>query len=357
MTGVRYSIAIAKESGIGTEAETGWVTLPPGSFMSSTHNVSTNAIFGAGSKFFNTQSYGRVSLSWEYSFVLDYDNLAPLLMIFDTYDFESGGNGKANTHTLSFSNNKRPSTFTIRRKYLNRITAAPGQTLHDETYVMTGCVAKSLRISWSNSSSQATVTISGFALKDYIDTTELTDTDFKEYDGHLAEFACLFIGDNYVANVESLTIGIDLSTAAVYTTCTPFPVNYYAGTISNQFGFTCYSNDPLRYKALVYTGGKDVSNAKVDSSAKYAPMCKNKAPIPQMQVKIFDTCRKDGETVAAAVGRATKSIVFDISDCIVKSATWQKGDGGRLLDQMSSAECKKIGMTIVNDHGKYFETA
>nr|DAG28106.1 MAG TPA: hypothetical protein [Caudoviricetes sp.] len=354
MTGVRYSIAIAKESGIGTEATTGWVSLPPGSFMSSTHNVSTNTVFGAGSKYFNTQSYGRVSLSWEYTFVLDYDNLAPLLMIFDTYDFSSNGDGKSNTHSLSFANNKRPPTFTIKRKYLNRITAAPNQKLHDETYVMTGCVAKSLRISWSNSSSQANVTISGFALKDYIDTTDLSDTDFEEYDGDLAEFACLFIGDNYVANVESLTIGIDLSTVAVYTTCTPFPVNYYAGTISNQFGFTCYSNDPLRYKALVYTGGQDVSNAKDGTTAKYTPMCKKKAPIPQMHVKIFNTCKKDGEAIADTVGRATKSIMFDITDCIVKSATWQKGDGGRLLDQMSSAECKKIGMTIVNDHDKYF---
>lgn len=348
MTGVRYSIAIAKESEYGEAATTGWMTLPPGSFMSSTHNVSTSTIYGAGSKTFNTQSYGRVAESWEYSFTLDYENLGPLLMIFDTYSVESAGNGKYR-HTFSTSNNRRVPSFTIRRKFLNRIT---DPNVHDETNVMTGCVAKSIRISRSSGNSQATVTISGFGRKDTMDVSNLESTDFKEYEGSLAEFSCMFIGDDYVANVESLTIGIDINSAALYTTCTPFAVGYNVGTVSNQFGFTCYSNDPLRYKALVYTGGQDASKANI-SGTMYAPMCKNKAPVPLINLRTFDTCKAEGETMIDAFERAGKSMEFRIEDCVVKSASWQKGDGGRLLDQMSSAECKRIVLTIVNGVSSY----
>lgn len=347
MTGIRYSVAVAGETTFGV-AGTKFFTLPAGAYMSATYNVSTETVYSPGSKFFDTVVYGKVSGSFEISYTMSYEHMELLRFAFEDYDVTELENGKYK-HTFSKANNARIQPFTIRRKTINDITGpTAGQ---DETTLFKGCVIKSVRISQSSGSGKMSVTMSGYFQNAETTLGNLNTTDYREFDGQVVEWACLFIGDKDVANVESLTLSIDNGAGMQYTTCRDTAVNYYEDKSSFQFGMTCYSNDFLRYKALVYTGGQDASNAKNGNA--YRPLCKNRHPIPRMAMRSFDTCRGEGETVYAAFERAGKSLTFNIEDCIVKSATWQKGDGSRMLDQMSSAECKRISIEVVNDIEAY----
>lgn len=361
MTAIRYSIRIGKESSYGSGTpKDGWYNLPPGTKMSATHNVSTETVYSAGSKFFDTAVYGATSDSWELSFDMDYEHIWPFEMIFENHDRVKLKDDKDKEtgfvkHTFSKSNGTWIQPFVIERTTLNNITG--GSCGLNERTTFSGCVAKSIRISRSSgSSSKATVTISGAAKKP---KTELGtfSSQYKDYTGHLVEFACMFYGDEYVANVESMTIGIDTGANVRRSTCTPFPVGYYEDKTSFQFGMTTYANDPKRYMLRVYTGGQDPEKSKTGTSTNvYGPLCKNKVPCPKISMKSFDTCCTTAETTQAAIDdaidRANYSATFDIEDCVLKSTTWQKGDG-RLLDQMSSAECKKITLTIVNKEWDY----
>ncbi len=359
MTAIRYSIRIGKESsyGSGKPSNDIWYDLPPGTKMSATHNVSTETVYSAGSKFFDTAVYGATSDSWELSFDMDYEHIWPFEMIFEKHTVSEKPNEETGmyTHTFEKENGSWIQPFVIERTTINNITG--GSYGKNEVTTFSGCVAKSIRISRSSgSSSKATVTISGAAKKP---TTKLSDTytsSFKEYKGHLVEFACMFYGTEYVANIESMTIGIDTGANVRRSTCTPFPVGYYEDKTSFQFGMTTYANDPKRYMLRVYTGGNGYDGARTSEKGAdpevYDPMCKNKVPCPKISMKSFDTCCTDGEKIDQAIKRAKMTAIFDIEDCVLKSTTWQKGDG-RLLDQMSSAECKKITLTITSPTGDY----
>jgi len=39
-------------------------------------------------------------------------------------------------------------------------------------------------------------------------------------------------------------------------------------------------------------------------------------------------------------------LMFKIYDCVIKSLTWPKGNGGMIQDSISSTECKKIDLTV-----------
>lgn len=347
MTGIRYAVSAAEETTFGT-AGTNFFVLPPGAYMSATYNVSTEVLYAPGSKFFDDVVYGRVQGSFEISCTLSYEHLELFKLVFEDYDVDSVSAG-VYKHTFKKKNNKRVKSFTIRRRTLNDITGPTAGT--DETTLFLGCVMKSCRISQASGSGKMTATFSGYFMDSVTTLADLTDTGYVDFEGQNVEWACLFIGDDYVENIESLALSIDNGAGLQYSTCRGTAVNYYESTASFQFGMTCYSNDFERYKAMVYTGGQDVSNAA--SGNKYSGMCKNKHPIPELSMKSFNTCREGDESIESTVARATKSLTFNIEDCIVKSATWQKGDGSRMLDQMSSAECKRIEMVVVNDIPSY----
>lgn len=360
MSSIRYVLEVAEADSFSDEDTTkkNWLGLPPGATMSHTHNVSTEMIYSAGSKKPDTVIWGGTSETWEISFTMDYSNLGLLSMIFDEHSVSTKTmtiNGKQETrylHTFSKLNNQWVKPFIIRRTTRNAIT---DPTSSDEVTVFSGCVAKSLRISFSSGSSKASVTISGIGRKPITTLTAATAT-YQQYQGHPVEFSCMFYGDDYVANVESLTVGVDIGTAVRRSTCTATPVGYYEGTTSFQVGFTAYSNDPKRYLLRVYSGGQDPSKALVKGT-QYAPMCKNKVPIPELTMTSFNTCcgevaNEDNtsrpETIQEAIGRADLYMNIKVKGIVAKSYTWQKGDG-RLIDQMSSAECMDISIEVLSD--------
>lgn len=348
MTGVRQSVRVGKESEFGSgelASGTSWFKLPPNFFMQTTASVSTAELYSAGSRFFDTVDYGQFSGSWEMTFAMDYEHLALYEMVFDTCTTTSKGNGLYE-HTFTSSNDACVGSFVIEGIILNHITAGGAK---DEDFVLKGCVAKSIRFSRSSGASRTTVTISGFYMDEVVTLREKAASLYEDYEGQLVEFSCLFKGDvsndAYMANVESITVGLDIGTNPVYTVCRGTPVTYYSGKCDVQLGMTAYSDDFERYRALVMGGG--TKTTAVSGSA-YRFMCKQKRPMPEMTVASFIECRDEGESFEDVFSRSDRTVEFKLDDVIMNSFTRQKGDGGRLIDQMSSSKCKKLTLTIVN---------
>lgn len=85
MTSIRKSVIFAMEDklGGGLPAKGHYIQAPPHSFISHTPNRSTNRLNASGTKKFDAIAYGKVSGTWDWSFVLDYDYLEPLALIFE----------------------------------------------------------------------------------------------------------------------------------------------------------------------------------------------------------------------------------------------------------------------------------
>ncbi len=355
MTGVRQSVIVGKESDYGSgELETGgkWFGLPPNFFLQATPTISTTELYSTGSKFFDTVDYGQFSGSWEMSFAMDYEHLGLYSMVFDKHErndvYDSKGNKieGLHKHVFTVTNGGKVPSFVIKGRILNHMTANGGD---DEQFTLKGCVAKSIRFSRSSGAARTTVTISGFYQDEEV-TLGKCDPYFEEYDGRLVEFSCLFKGDvcetNYMANVESITVGLDIGTSANYTVCRSTPVGYYSGKADIQLGMTAYANDFKRYRALVMGGGTETTNV---SGSTYKFMCKKKTPMPKMTVSSFTECRTDDLKFEDALLKSDRSVAFILEDVIMNSFTRQKGDGSRLIDQMSSSKCRKLTLEIVND--------
>lgn len=347
MTGVRQSVLVGKETsfGSGKVNSEGWFHLPPNFFVQATASISTTELYSTGSKFFDAVDYGQFSGSWEMSFAMDYEHLALLGMAFDTVTTESMNDGRWK-HTFSNRNNAIVGSFVIQGIILNGMTFNGGK---DERFTLKGCVAKSIRFSRSSGASRMSVTVSGFYQDEEVYLADGMNSYYEDYDGRLMEFACLFKGDatdaNYMANVESITVGLDIGTAGNSTTCRRTIVGYYGGKNDVQLGMTAYANDFERYRAMVMGGG--TKTTRIESNT-YRFMCKGMLPMPRMTVAMFTECRDEGDRFEDVISKGW-SASFILDDVVMNSFTRQKGDGGRLIDQMSSSKCRKLTIVIVND--------
>lgn len=353
MTGIRSSFVFCKEETYkgGIPDEKKWISPPAGSFLSTTHNRSTQKVFSTGTKTYDTLAYGQLSGSWEWTFTLDYDYIEPLFLIFEDVKCTIDDEKKVATYTFSKANNMRVPSFTIRRKILNNITNGTEDVL-DETIIYKGCVVKTARFSKAAGASQVGVSLSGFYATEETTLGDLATTDYQEYTGELVEFSCMFAGpidgDNYVANTESLSLGIENSASAIFSTCTPFASDFAEAQTSYTFGTTAYSNDPLRYKMRMYGGG-----LRAGTSGTVRPKAKGMRPIPEVHLASY-TGELDDMEFGAGSENPIKT-VFDesaynldikLEDLAIKSLTYQKGDGSKLQDQINSTEFRKMSITI-----------
>lgn len=347
MTGIRQSNLFALEdkgkfgSGKGSSP---WIAPPPGTFVSFTHNRAASTIYTAGSKNWDEVSYGGITGSFEWTFTADYDYLWPFLLVFEDYKCveDTSVQPVQYLHTFSKANNKRVPSFCIRQVILNRMAGGPDGS--DEIRIVKGCVARNIRFSESAGSSQLNVTITGFYVDEEMQKGNLEATDYQEYDGDLMEFQCLFIGDatdaNYVSNVDSLNVSIENSSDKIPHVCGPVAAEFYEGRTSFSMGMTCYSNNPSKYQQRVYSGGFD--------NTALSPLRKNLHPIDRVTLATYDLSKSDEEDVSECIARSEKYAMFIIDKVIIKSLTWQKGDGSKLMDQVSSCECKKLKLVIKN---------
>ena len=360
MTGIRGSFVFCRERKFraGKDKEDYWIAPPAGSFLSTTHSRSTQKLFSAGSKYYDTVAYGALSGTWEWTFTLDYDYIEPLFLIFEGVDVDiktdKDTNATVSTYTFRKSNALKVPSFCIRQKILNDLTTGFEAEVYDDTKEYYGCVVKTARFSRSAGSSQVSVTLSGFYCYEQMILSNLTSTDYQEYNGELIEYSCLLAGaisnDNYVANTESISLGIENSAAAIYTTCTSFAKDYAEGQTSFTFGTTCYSDDPERYKLRLYGGG--VKPAFTKGKA-ISPLAKRMKPVPVMNIISYTSELDDDNfmTIADVYAKSDKSSCMTLEDVTIKSLTWQKGDGSKLQDQINSTEFRKFKLVIKNHLG------
>lgn len=315
-----------------------WRAPPPGTFVAFAHSRNVNKITAEGNKVFETFSFGTVAGSWDWSFTFDYDYMDPMLLAFEDYSYSNG------VHSFDKRNNAKVPSFCMRVKVLNEMADGPKGS--DEIVEIRGCVCKSISFSMSAGSSAMNVSMSGFYVDEKMYKGSIGMTDYQEYEGDLVEFSCLFVGEpscgNYVANTDSLSISIDNSSAAVYSTCTPFAKVYYEGLTTYNFGTSCYSNNPSYYKQRVYSGGYN--------NGFLYPRSKNLAPIPLLSVAAYSLAMKDGygDTVEECIEQSPKYAIFSLTNTVIKSITHQKGDGSKLQDQISSTDSQRISLEVKN---------
>ncbi len=349
MTGVRQSFVFALETGFkkGKKADVNWVRPPPGSYLSTGHSRGATKINTEGCKTWDTIAYGQLTGSWEWTFTLDYDYLEPFCLAFEKYEPTVVKEGAVYNHHFEKKNNGIVPSFVIRRKVLNNLGIGGGE---DEVTELRGCVLRNLSFSKGAGASQTSVTMTGFYAEEVMVLGDLTDgTDYTKYDGNLTEHLCMYVSDDgttydYVAKTDSLQVSIENSSNPLYSTCSPFAVKYYEGYTNYSFGTSCYSDDPQRYKLRVYGGGQ---KAPV-SSKTTRPMTKGLAPIKGIKLIAYDGTASEGSTVAEAIKDSTRIFTLSITDCVVKSLTWAKGDGQVLQDKISSSDCRLMTLDIQN---------
>ena len=370
MTSVRQSFVFGAESEYGKGKASGykWIAPPPGSYISTEHSRAAQRVQSTGTKFWDTVAYGKLTGSFTWTFTLDYNYLEPFFFAFEEYttpateskDY-STGNDKDNTgryhtsgyYTFAKKDYSRVKSFTIRRKIINNIT---GNTGKDELSELRGCVIRNVRMAKASNTSQVNVTFTGFYSNEKLVEGTLNTTDFKPYDGKLAEYMCMYTTDSsspntasdyvYVANTDSLELSIGNNLDAIFTTCSPFAKNYYEGVSDFAFSTSCYSDDPERYKLRVYGGGSKVNPTSTGGNT-YVPATKGLTPLKGIRLYTYDgtatdsTSDEPSSTTDTVISNSENIMMIDIRECVIKSLTWPKGDS-KLQDVISSAECKNI---------------
>lgn len=334
----------------GDPDENVWIACPPGSFINTQHNRAVTRINTAGSKVWDTVAYGQLTGSFEWTFQLDYAYLEPIYLLFEKFHEDVGE--VSSTHYYDKKNVGRVPSFTIRRKVINRSSGGSIDEMED----IYGCVARNITFSKSAGTSQINVRITGFFVDERMVLGYMDSTDYTEYNGKLAEFLCMFVGDSasdaladchYVANTESLEVTIENSAEAIYNTCSPFASAYVEGITNYSFTTSCLANNPDNYRRRVYSGG----NSKVNR-----PLAKGLTPLKKIFLVAYDgSARGDDDDpnfspseddIKAAINSSGNKLVFEIDECVIKSLTWPKGDGSIIMDNISSAECKRIKLDV-----------
>ena len=382
MTAIRKSIVFAPETsfgsgvpdynkGDGLTASKPYCQFPPGTFISHTGARQAQSVFTTGSKRRAGAVYGSFSGSWNISFPLDYDYLEPLAMVYETIDTADASDAFAPFTTLGSNsetsypsgshlrffrkdNARRIGSFVIREKILNEMAGGgPGS---DEITTLKGCVAKSINVTRSASGSQTNIEISGT----YADqVTELGTLGMTDYDAtttmdSIAQYSCMFVDgiadSNYVGDVDSHSFSVENNSSLIFSTCTPIAKDYFEGQTNVSWNAQTYSNDPQKkFKLRPNSGGKDSNHM--------FPMGKGLAPMTYATWATYTASKRDSmpdgqitpsSTCVEAIQKSDCSFVACAKNSTVKSMTWQKGDGSKMMDNLSSVECDEIRLRIVN---------
>jgi hypothetical protein len=350
MSSIRTSFLFSLEDtyGGGIGSGNAWIAPPPSSYFDHTNKRQTTRLQSTGTKRFDTIAYGKLSGSWNWKFVLDYNYLEPLALMFDGFDPEAAptattiGGQTVYQYVFNKRDYKRIPSFTVRRLQLNRM-AGGGP---DEIETLTGCVCETVKFVRAAGTSQWQVTMSGFYSDESMELGQWDGTDYQEYQGNLVEYACLFIENlqnaDYMANTESLEITISNSAEAIYNVCSPFAKQFSEGTTTYQYSVVAYSNIPANWQQRVFSGGIDNTATR--------PWAKGMAPIPTAHIISYNQELGEGvSTWREAFNSSPNRMDFEMSQCVVSSLQWQSGEGERLRDSISSEECRQIAITALSN--------
>lgn len=364
MTGVRQSIVFQIEDEYGQGNPTGtvagatteyWVAAPPGTFFTSTHRRNVSRIQSMGSKFWDTVAYGSLQGTWEWSFYLDYMYPEPLFLIFEG-DADNNVKGM-NLLEFTKNNNKRIRSFTIRRKLLNDFIGGA----ENEVTILKGCVVKTATFSKPSNASYIQVSMSGFYATEELYTlpeSEMDETDYTEYDGSLVEYGCLTSAElsgadednsSLIQNTDHVQITIDNSAEQIFSTCAPFSTNYAEGQTNITLSASSYANHPAYYKVGVYTGGEKFNNVMDVLSNRKAlvPGSKGMKPLEHAYLTSYNAmARNTAGIIGSAYSVSTLSSVMKLEKVVMNSLTWQKGDGGKLMDAVNGCPVRRLTITL-----------
>ena len=358
MTGIRLSFVYCKERsfGEGKDDDDVWIAPPPGARFRCNMSRQTSRVQAVGTKHWDTFAYGTFQGSWDMSFMLDYNYLEPLFFVFENTTGPTPATGAAASYKYTFAkaDAKRVPSFAVRLLQLNEM--AGGETGEDQIVYLKGCVCKSITISRAAGSSQFQVSMSGFYVNEKMEKGILGKTDYQEYSGNLAEYSCLYTSStvgatsvndcSYVANTESLTIAVDNSADAIYNVCSPFAAQYYEGITNYTFSAVTYRNAPKNWEQRVYTGGQ--TNAALN------PLSKGLRPMDRAYILTYNGEMNDTDnTPLKAYNKSTYSVGFEIQKCVIKSIERPNGDGSKLVDSISSADCQLISIEIKSPANKF----
>lgn len=353
MTGIRQSFIFAFEDEFGKGKGTrNWIQPPPGSQFEFTPNRQTTDIYGMGDKFRQNVAYGQFSGTWNWTYMLDYVYLEPLMLAFEKvggrfYGDADYGKPDANgIFTFEKVNGHKVPSFVTRVKKLNRIVG--GNSTKDELTECKGCFVQQISFSRSASSAQYQVNLSGAYVDEQDVVGDLDSLDWKAYTPKLVEYSCLFQGDevdddNYVANTESLSLTIGNNANAVYNICTAFANIFYEGNAQFQFNTVMYSWNPEIWRLRANSGGYDNTHMK--------PMAKNLRPLDDLMVASYNKSMRDYgyNTMTDAFENSDYYVTFHIEGAVIKGVKRPSGDGSKIIDTVSSSNCTRIEIAVKTD--------
>lgn len=380
MADPRKSIAIALEKGpfgsgrstiTNTQGKDVFFALPPGAWNSHSNEYKTESIFASGSKLREAAAYGPFSGSGSMHFLMDYDHTEFLDVIFDKHqighvdsngDIIDDGQAVPNVstddgdavydHFWEKDNSTFIKPFVIREKILNRIANTANSNALDEVVILKGCVVKGVEFNRSQQGSQMEVKVSYIFADMEVQLAELTVTDYTPYISPVGptQYSCMFMDgeakDNYVRDVDSHAIKLDMDTSLVYNTCTPFATAYFEGQSHISWDAKTFMNDPLKkFQLRPFSGGKDANHLK--------PMSKGLMPMEKVFFTTYNLSMRDEdgiEQITDAIAASPYIVKFELVDSTVNAMSWPDGEGEKMTDALQSVECSKVRLMVRNTH-------
>lgn len=308
-------------------------------------NRDVTSVRGEGSKFVQDFAYNAVSGTFSWNCYLDLEYIEIFRLCFEDYSCTQDGQGHY-LHTFRKLNNKKIPSFVFRVAQLDRLAAGPT----DEVTEFRGCFVTSVKLSSSAGNSYVQVSISGNVTDSVMFKGNIPSTDYTEYDGQMAEFTCLFVGDDmnddtYVSYVDSLSLSVDNGADKLLGICSPFNINFFEGAASFGLSVSAYSNDPERFRQRFFTGGQTISPFPL------RPQTKGLQPCASLYIASYNLSVRDGDAgdIGTAIEESDKTFIIHVEDAVYKVAQWPSGDGSKLQEQISSAECRYVTIQIKTD--------
>ena len=178
-----------------------------------------------------------------------------------------------------------------------------------------------------------------------------------------------------MSDVQSLRITVKNNAERIWPTCGPVMTNYQEGKSEYELTVNIYSKDPT-FRNRLFTGGQDPNSTMGDNfktvsitpptggaaaSVNYieSPLCKKLLPMPQAAVVSYDTCRdiENGYDLGETVDLADFRLAIYVDDIVFKQMSWERGDSARVMDNLSSAECRDFCIEVLSDVPDYSNPA
>lgn len=327
MTGVRRSMVFAPESTYGGD-HGDWISAPPGTSFSHVMTRSLTKLRAVGHKAYENTAWGRVSGTWQWVFMLDLGYLEPLTVAFGKYTKRT----TTVPHRFEHSETVDTGSFTVRIVQLDKV--ADGAT--DEYEVLRGCVCDTVDISETAGSGTVSVSMSGTYMSL---ENRIADDIQSQYEEKTSlspvRYMCMYVGDDSAMSafgiVDAFRISIGTNPKQIFGVFSPFATAYYEDELTFRLSASVYSNDPSRVRMRLNTGGSGTSDTMRVTGMK---------AMPKAELRATD---EDGD----------ETFVIHMEDISLKSLEYSGDHSTKIVDQLSSQDCRNMYITVDSDVEDY----